>query len=505
METTVLAVVVGPRATRCRHRRRPWRRSSCATGSARRPVRCGAALEQLVLRVLAAAPTTLRHRRAVGVSCAGPIDEPPAPCRRRRCRSGRASRCVQHVEDLTGLPVVLDTLAGAAAEGERLARRHRDHVELLPARARPHHRIGMHSSTASACGAPTATRARSPTSPSSRTGRLCVCGARGCLAAYASASALEAEMNRPLRRATPSIIERTGIMVGRAIASTAAAFDVATFVVSGVVVDTFGDRLLDTMRREVAARLRLPHLAGLQVIEPPAFVQPLVGAAALVGAGWLGRGTDELASRSCSRPTPPTPRPTARRCRRSSPRSSRRTGAASAHSRATRSTNFVTEWRNTLYEAGYLAPGWPVEYGGAGLTATRAGHPRRGVRQGRRADRRTERRVRHPDARQHAADDGAPRSRSRTTCRASCRARTRGARGTPSPTPAPTSATSASGRNSTATSGSSTVRRSGRRPATSPTTSSRSPAPIRTHPSTRASRSCSSPWTSPASRCVRSR
>lgn len=32
-------------------------------------------------------------------------------------------------------------------------------------------------------------------------------------------------------------------------------------------------------------------------------------------------------------------------------------------------TSFVREWRSTLYEAGYLAPGWPVEYGGAGLTA----------------------------------------------------------------------------------------------------------------------------------------
>ena len=32
-------------------------------------------------------------------------------------------------------------------------------------------------------------------------------------------------------------------------------------------------------------------------------------------------------------------------------------------------TTFVTEWRGTLYEAGYLAPGWPAEYGGAGLTA----------------------------------------------------------------------------------------------------------------------------------------
>ncbi len=32
-------------------------------------------------------------------------------------------------------------------------------------------------------------------------------------------------------------------------------------------------------------------------------------------------------------------------------------------------TQFVTEWRATLYENGYLATGWPVEYGGAGLTA----------------------------------------------------------------------------------------------------------------------------------------
>ena len=31
--------------------------------------------------------------------------------------------------------------------------------------------------------------------------------------------------------------------------------------------------------------------------------------------------------------------------------------------------DFVTEWRVTLYNAGYLAPGWPTEYGGGGLSA----------------------------------------------------------------------------------------------------------------------------------------
>ncbi len=30
---------------------------------------------------------------------------------------------------------------------------------------------------------------------------------------------------------------------------------------------------------------------------------------------------------------------------------------------------FVTQWRVTLHEGRYLAPGWPVEYGGAGLSA----------------------------------------------------------------------------------------------------------------------------------------
>ena len=32
-------------------------------------------------------------------------------------------------------------------------------------------------------------------------------------------------------------------------------------------------------------------------------------------------------------------------------------------------TQFVTDWRAVLYEAGYLAPGWPVQYGGGGLSA----------------------------------------------------------------------------------------------------------------------------------------
>ena len=238
------------------------------------------ALEQLVLRVLAARPDDVGAPSAVAVSCAGPIDEPAGSVSPEALPAWSGFPLRLHLEDLTGLPVVLDTLAGANAHGELrygdtlttsfftlvLDRTIESACTVDGVRLR-----GAHGNAGSI--------AHLNVDPG---GQACTCGALGCLAAYASAGALEAEMNRPLRRATPSIVERTGIMVGRAIASSAAAFDVSTFVLSGVVVDTFGDVMLDTMRRELSARMRLEHLADIQVVEPSGFVQPLVGTAALV-------------------------------------------------------------------------------------------------------------------------------------------------------------------------------------------------------------------------------
>jgi glucokinase len=245
------------------------------------------ALEQLVLRVLAARPDDVVAPSAVAVSCAGPIDQPAGSVSPEALPAWSGFPLRRHLEDLTELPVVLDTLAGAAAEGEMrfgdtitttsfftlvLDRTIESACVIDGVRLR-----GAHGNAGSL--------AHFIVDPG---GQRCSCGAAGCLAALASASALEAEMSRPLRRATPSIVERTGIMVGRAIASSAAAFDVSTFVLSGVVVDTFGDALFDTMRRELELRQRLAHLSGLQVVEPSGFVQPLVGTAALVAASGSG-------------------------------------------------------------------------------------------------------------------------------------------------------------------------------------------------------------------------
>ena len=45
-----------------------------------------------------------------------------------------------------------------------------------------------------------------------------------------------------------------------------------------------------------------------------------------------------------------------------------RRGAGPGRSKATSSRSSSTSGGATLYEAGYLAPGWPVEYGGGGLS-----------------------------------------------------------------------------------------------------------------------------------------
>jgi glucokinase len=240
------------------------------------------ALEQLVLRVLAAQPEDLAAPSWVAVSCAGPIDEPAGAVSPAALPAWSGFPLRRHIEDLTGLPVVLDTLAGAAAQGER---RYGDMVDT------PSFFLLVLDRTIESACILDGVRVRGAHGNAGSIAHLtvdpggptCVCGAPGCLAVFASATALESEMNRALRRATPSIIERTGIMVGRAIASTAAVFDVSTFVLSGVVVDTFGDHMLDTMRREITERLRLSHLEGLEVVEPSGFVLPLTATAALIG------------------------------------------------------------------------------------------------------------------------------------------------------------------------------------------------------------------------------
>lgn len=237
-------------------------------------------LEQLVRRILAARPEDVALPSLVGVSCVGPIDVEAGSVSPASIQAWRAFPLREQLEDLTGLPVHLDTLAGAAATAERW---NGDAVDV------PSFLLALFDQTIESAVIIDGVRLRGAHGNAGSLahvavepgGAVCACGASGCLSAYASTSALEAEMNRPMRRATPSMIDRTGIMMGRAIASAAAAFDVTTVFVGGAVIDTFGDPVLDSLRRELSLRSRLTHLADLRVVELSGFGQPLVAAASV--------------------------------------------------------------------------------------------------------------------------------------------------------------------------------------------------------------------------------
>jgi len=114
-------------------------------------------------------------------------------------------------------------------------------------------------------------------------GRPCVCGGKGCVEAYCSGTAIEEETGRPPQRAPQGVVDRTGILIGRALASLGAICDLKMAVVGGSVALGFGEPFFVALRTELEQRANLSFLRGFSVV-PAGLGQlaPLVGAAALV-------------------------------------------------------------------------------------------------------------------------------------------------------------------------------------------------------------------------------
>ncbi len=114
-------------------------------------------------------------------------------------------------------------------------------------------------------------------------GRPCVCGGKGCVEAYCSGRAIEEETGRPPQRAPQGIVERTGILIGRALTSLGAICDLNMAVVGGSVALGFGEPFFVALQTELEQRAKLSFLKGFTVV-PAGLGQlaPLVGAAALV-------------------------------------------------------------------------------------------------------------------------------------------------------------------------------------------------------------------------------
>jgi len=117
-------------------------------------------------------------------------------------------------------------------------------------------------------------------------GRPCVCGSHGCLEAEASGTAIAAITGQPAQFASDEVKERTGTLVGLAIAAVVNLLDLPLAVVSGSVALGYGDIFFDAAQRELNERCGLEFTHGSQVI-PGGLgdAGPLVGAAVV---GWHG-------------------------------------------------------------------------------------------------------------------------------------------------------------------------------------------------------------------------
>jgi glucokinase len=113
-------------------------------------------------------------------------------------------------------------------------------------------------------------------------GHVCGCGARGCLEAEASGTAIARITGRPPADAPLDVRTRAGTLVGRAIASVANLLDLQLAVVSGSVALGFGEPFFAAAQAELDARCRLDFSRGARVV-PGALGRdgPLIGAARL--------------------------------------------------------------------------------------------------------------------------------------------------------------------------------------------------------------------------------
>jgi glucokinase len=119
-------------------------------------------------------------------------------------------------------------------------------------------------------------------------GRMCVCGARGCLEAEASGPSIAAVTGRPPAEAGLEVIERTGRLVGRAVATVANLLDLPLAAVGGSVALGFGPPFFAAAQAELSERARLDFSRHARVV-PVGLGRsgPLVGAGAV---GWRGLG-----------------------------------------------------------------------------------------------------------------------------------------------------------------------------------------------------------------------
>lgn len=241
------------------------------------------ALVRLIGRVLAAAPDDAEPT-ACGVSCSGPFDAETGAFTAAQIASWAGFPLRAELEAATGLPVSIDQPGRALAAAECWCGVGREMGNFVTISVGDAVDAGIVVDGRLLDGRSGAVGQIGHLTVEPE-GRQCICGALGCLDAYASSSAIETETNRALARTPEAIVERTGVMLARAIASVAAMTDPQVVLLAGHVPAVFGERLFDAIDRELEQRIRLTHLGALRVVP----FEGLPGAS-LVAAAAVARG-----------------------------------------------------------------------------------------------------------------------------------------------------------------------------------------------------------------------
>lgn len=225
--------------------------------------------------------------RAVGVGCGGPMQPDGETVSPLNIQAWRAFPLRERLEASLGLPVRIDNDAKALALGEGwlgAARGCRNYLAMV---------------VSTGVGAGIVVDGRLLDGAQGNAGHLghlvvvpggrrCACGVRGCLEAEASGTGIEATTGSPAREAGPDVVERTGMLVGMAVASAVTLLDLELACVAGSVALGFGQPFFEAANRSLAEHTGLSYTRGARIV--PAGLGaagPLTGAAAL----WLGEAS----------------------------------------------------------------------------------------------------------------------------------------------------------------------------------------------------------------------
>lgn len=236
------------------------------------------ALVRLAKRVLAAAPT---QPVACGVGCVGPINPVDRTVSPLHIPSLEGFSLAGEIESNLGLPTVVDSSSKTIAMAESWCGAGVGLSDFIAVVMGPTVGGGIVSGGKLLEGrlGNAGNIGHMVVEPH---GRPCVCGGNGCLDAYVGGKAIEEETGRPPNRAPESIVDRSGLHMGRALASMGAVCDLKVAIIGGPVAVGFGERFYTAVQHELDQRARLSFMQGFRVI-PSGLGEsgPLVGAAAL--------------------------------------------------------------------------------------------------------------------------------------------------------------------------------------------------------------------------------